>query len=263
MPVRAVPHARAAASPPGPSAARRRATPGRPTRGRLHQRPHLPRDDVHHVALPLQVPVHEQQRVTPHDRPQPLPGVRPERDVDHPGLVLEGEEHRPARRHRVLARDHQAAEAHPPRPPLRQRRVRHRAQPVQRVPEQRHRLAPRVQPHHGVGVAQSLRLGERRQGRRLRRGQAQVHRPAGGARDPLRPPRPARPRAPSTPRPPRAAATAAPAAAGPASPAPPPGSAAPRPPRPGRSAPPRPPGPRTARGRAPRPGAPAAPRRSP
>ena len=34
----------------------------------------------------------------------------------------------------------------------------HRAQPVQRLAEQRHRLPPRVQAHHRVGVAQPLRL---------------------------------------------------------------------------------------------------------
>ena len=107
----------------------------------------------------------------------------------------------------------------------------HRPQPVQRLAEQAHRLAPRVQPHHRVGVAQPLRLRDRRQRRGLGRRQAQVHRPPGGPALAPRPARSARPRAPSTPRPPRAAATAAPAAAGPASPAPPRGSAAPRPPR--------------------------------
>ena len=172
---------------------------------------------------------------------EPLPRVRPERDVDHPGLVLERQEHRPARGHRVLARDDEPADADRARPLLGERRVGHRPQPVQRLAEQRHRLAPRVEAHHRVGVAQPLRLGDRGQRRRLGRRQPQVHRPAGGpASSPARRAPSARPRAPSTPPRPRAAATAAPAAAGPASPAPRPGSAARRPPRPARSARPRP-----------------------
>jgi hypothetical protein len=120
--------------------------------------------------------------VTPHDAPQPRPGVRPERDVDHPGLVLEGEEDRALGRHRVLARDHEAADPDVARAHLRQRRVGHRPETLERRPEQRHDLPSRIEADDRVCVADPLRLGDRGECRGLGRGQAQVHRPAGRRR---------------------------------------------------------------------------------
>ena len=63
-----------------------------------------------------------EQRVAADHPPQPRPRVRPERDVDHARLVLEGQEDRAAGRHRVLASDDQAAE--PDRARRRDRRAR-------------------------------------------------------------------------------------------------------------------------------------------
>ena len=93
---------------------------GRPVRatgrgGHLGEWPDRVGDHVDHLALALELAVDEQQRVPPDDAPQPRPGVRPERDVDHPGLVLEGEEDRALGRHRVLAGHDQAADPDPAR----------------------------------------------------------------------------------------------------------------------------------------------------
>jgi len=80
-----------------------------PGRG-LGQWTHVAGDDVDHLAFPLDGPVDEQERMPPDDPAQPGPGVRPERDVDHPGLVLERQEDGPLGRHRVLPGDDQAAD---------------------------------------------------------------------------------------------------------------------------------------------------------
>jgi hypothetical protein len=80
----------------------------------------------------------------------------------------------------MLARDDQATESDGTRPPIGKGRVRHRAEAIERLPEQRHHLAPGIEPHDRVGVAEALRFADRRQGRRLGGGQAQVHRPARG-----------------------------------------------------------------------------------
>src|SRR6266849_6154417 len=94
--------------------AARTADPG----GLLGEWPRTARDDVDHARLALQLPVDEQQGMAAHDAPQARPGVRPERDVDHAGLVLEGEEDSALRRHRVLAGDDEPSDAHSARGPL-------------------------------------------------------------------------------------------------------------------------------------------------
>ena len=96
--------------------------------------------------------------MAPDDAPQPRPGVRPERDVDHPGLVLEGEEDRALRRHRVLAGDDEATDPDVARLPLVERRIRDRTEPLERRPVQLDHLAAGIEPDHGVGVADPLRL---------------------------------------------------------------------------------------------------------
>ena len=97
-----------------------------------------------------------------------------------PGLVLEGQEDRALGGHRVLPGDDQAADPHPARIPLREDRVRHRPEPLERRPEQPHDLALGIQADDRVRIAQPLRLGDRGEWRGGVAGQAQVHRPAGG-----------------------------------------------------------------------------------
>ena len=145
----------------------------------VHERADVPGDDVDDVRLALQGPVDDEERVPPHHPPQARPGIRPERDVHHPGLVLEGEEDRPLRRHRVLAGDDEAADPDRPGPPFGEGRVGDRPQRLERRPEERDDLAPRVEREDRVGVAQPLELRERRQVRGGRRRQAQVQRPPG------------------------------------------------------------------------------------
>ena len=168
------------------------ADPGPGLGGHLGECPDLLRDHVDHLALALEVPVHQQQGVPPDHAPQPRPGVRPERDVDHPGLVLEREEDRALGRHRVLAGDDEATDPDAARPAFREGRIGHRTEPVQRRPEQRHDLPSRVQPDDRVGIAKPLRLGDRGECRGLGGREPQVHRsPGSGALLPGRPPEPA------------------------------------------------------------------------
>jgi kynureninase len=110
--------------------------------------------------LALEVAIDQQQGVTADDAAQPRPGVRPERDIDHPGLILQGEEDRALGGHRVLARDDQAADPDPAGRHRRQRRVGHRPEPLQCRPEERHHLAASVQPDDRVGIADPLRFGD-------------------------------------------------------------------------------------------------------
>ena len=89
---------------------------GRAGGGRdLDQRPDLAGDHVHDVGLALEVAVDEEQGMAPDDAPQPGPRVGPHRDVDHPRLVLEGEEDRALGRHRVLAGHHETTDPDPAR----------------------------------------------------------------------------------------------------------------------------------------------------
>ena len=180
------------------------------------------------------------------DPPQPRPRVRPERDVDHPGLVLEGQEHRPLGRHRVLAGDDEATDPDRPRPPVSQRGVRHRTEAIQHATVERDHLAAGIEPDHGIGIADPLGLGQRPAAAARRSA-------AGGGPSAGRRPVPEPSRGPC--RRPRGAARAARAAADRANPAPRPGSAARSPPRPGPSARRRPRASHTDRAPAPRPGA--------
>ena len=134
---------------------------------------------VHDARFPLQAPVDHEEGVPPHHAPQTCPRVRPERDVDHPGLVLQGKEDGPLRGHRVLAGHDQAADAHGSGPALRERRARHRSDPGQRRAEEPDHLAPCVERQDRVAVAEPLQLGERREIRRRRGREPQVQRPAG------------------------------------------------------------------------------------
>ena len=92
----------------------------------------------------LEVAVDEEQGVAPDHATEAGPGIRPERDVDHAGLVLEREEDRALGRHRVLAGHDEAADPDRPRPSIGERRVGHRAEPVERAAEQRDDLALRA-----------------------------------------------------------------------------------------------------------------------
>src|SRR5258705_3491570 len=69
----------------------------------LDQRPNLVGDHVDDRRLALELPVDEQQGVAPDHAAEASPGIGPQGDVDHPGLVLEGEEDRALGGHRVLA----------------------------------------------------------------------------------------------------------------------------------------------------------------
>ena len=60
----------------------------------LDERPDPPRDEVDDAALDLELALDVEQRVAAHDAAQPAPGARPERHVDHAGLVLERQEDR-------------------------------------------------------------------------------------------------------------------------------------------------------------------------
>ena len=62
-------------------------------------------------------------------------------------------------------------------------RVRHRAQPVERRPEQPDDLPPGIEPDDRVGVADPLRLGQAGRVGAVGRRQAQVHRPDAGPRE--------------------------------------------------------------------------------
>jgi hypothetical protein len=101
------------------------------------------------------------------------------RDVDHPGLIFEGEEDRALGRHRVLPRDDQAADTDLPGPVICQRRVRHRTESIERRAEQADDLSSRVDAEDRIRVADPLRLGDLGEWRRIGRRQPQVQWPTG------------------------------------------------------------------------------------
>src|SRR5689334_3701722 len=94
-----------------------------------------------------------------HGAAETRPGVRPERDVDHAGLVLERQEDGALGGHRVLARDDQSADLHPTGPRVDQRAVGRYAQSIQRRAEQLDDLAAGVERQDGVGITQAFELG--------------------------------------------------------------------------------------------------------
>src|SRR4029077_669206 len=52
----------------------------------------LARDHDHPLALALELAIDDEQGMPADDAAQPLPGRRPECDVDHPGLILQRQE---------------------------------------------------------------------------------------------------------------------------------------------------------------------------
>ena len=146
--------------------------------GHLGEWPDLVRHEVDDRALALELPLDQQQGVAPDDATEARPGVGPERDVDHPGLILEREEDRALGGHRVLARHHEAAHPGPDRASVGQLSVRDRAELHERLAEQPDDLVSGVEADHRIRIADPLDLADRGQLRRLRRRQAQVQRPA-------------------------------------------------------------------------------------
>ena len=170
---------RGGASRRGPAGGRRRAGRDRRTRGRdLDERPDVGRQTLMTDDSRWRSP---STRSSAWRRTSPATGprVRPERDVDHPRLVLEGQEHGALRRHRVLAGHDEATDPDRPRPQLGERRVGAAPSRSSTAAVQRHHLAPSVEPDDRVGVAEPLRLRQARQRRRVGRWQAEIHRPAG------------------------------------------------------------------------------------
>src|SRR4029079_15134347 len=104
----------------------------------------------------LQLPVDEEEGVAPDDTPETGPGIGPERDVDHPRLVLEGEEDRALGGHRVLPGDDEDTDPDTTRPAIAERRIRDRSQPLEGRPVQPDDLPPGIEPDHRVGIADPL-----------------------------------------------------------------------------------------------------------